>query len=101
VLRRPIESTQYASGDYQGRLAERGIVCSMSRRGDCWDNAVVESFFATLKRELVRKQRWATRASLVRALAHYLDGWYNRDRRHSSLDYLSPLAYEQQLMRAA
>ncbi|MGH9615057.1 MAG: IS3 family transposase [Bryobacteraceae bacterium] len=91
----------YASGDYRARLAERGIVCSMSRRGDCWDNAVVESFFATLKRECIRPHRWPTRASLLRALARYLDGWYNRERRHSSLDYLSPMVYEQQLMRAA
>ena len=90
-----------ASGDYQARLAAGEIVCSMSRRGDCWDNAVVERFFATLKRECVRKQRWPTRASLLRGLARYLDGWYHRERRHSSLDYVSPIAYEQQLMRAA
>jgi transposase InsO family protein len=101
LLHHSDRGSQYASGDYQGRLAARGIVCSMSRRGDCWDNAVVESFFATVKRELVRKQRWPTRASLLRALAQYLDGWYNRERLHSSLGYRSPLVYEQQLMRAA
>ena len=101
LLHHSDRGSAYASGDYRTRLADRGIGCSMSRRGDCWDNAVVESFFATLKRECVRKQRWATRASLLRALARYLDGWYNRERRHSSLDYVSPMVYEQQLMRAA
>jgi putative transposase len=101
LLHHSDRGSTYASGDYQARLAARGLVCSMSRRGDCWDNAVVESFFATLKRECVRKHRWPTRASLLRALARYVDGWYNRERRHSSLDYVSPMAYEQQLMRAA
>src|SRR5437867_5845138 len=63
LLRGPVESTQYASGDYQRMLAQHGIVCSMSRRGDCWDNAVAESFFATLKVELVHNAAWATRAA--------------------------------------
>jgi putative transposase len=109
AIRQPLEGllhhsdrgSPYASGDYQARLAARGITCSMSRRGDRWDNAVVESFFATLKRECVRKARWPTRASLLRALARYIEEWYNRERRHSSLDYLSPMRYEQQLTRAA
>ena len=101
MLQRPVESEQYASGDYQALLAQRGIVCSMSRRGNCWDNAVVESFFATLKRELVQQERWPTRAQATHALAEYIDGWYNRARRHSSLGYLSPLDYELQLERAA
>ena len=91
---------QYASADYQARLAAHGIVCSMSRRGDCWDNAVVESFFATLKRELVHQERWATRAEAAVAIAAYL-GWYNVERRHSALEYLSPAAYEARLMSAA
>lgn len=85
----------------QGLLADRGIVCSMSRRGDCWDNAVVESFFATLKRELVHQTSWATRQAATGALAEYIEGWYNRARRHSSLGYVSPLQYEEQLVRAA
>jgi transposase InsO family protein len=101
LLHHSDRGSTYASGDYQARLAARGLVCSMSRRGDCWDNAVVESFFATLKRELVRTHHWPTQASLVRALAQYLDGWYNRERRHSSLDYVSPIVYEQQLSQAA
>ena len=93
--------SQYASADYQAILAARGIVCSMSRRGNCWDNAVVESFFATLKRELLDRQRWVTRAEVERALGGYLDNWFNFQRRHSSLGYLSPAAYEQQMARAA
>lgn len=101
LLHHSDRGSQYASAGYQARLAAQGITCSMSRRGDCWDNAVVESFFATVKRELVGKQRWASRASLLRGLAHYLDEWYNRERRHSSLGYVSPMVYEQQLTRAA
>lgn len=92
---------EYTSGDYQARLTAAGIVCSMSRRGDCWDNAVAESFFATLKRELVHTERWATRAEATQALAQYLDGWYNVHRRHSTLGYLSPVAYEPRLRSAA
>ena len=101
LLHHSDRGSQYASGDYQALLAQRGIVCSMSRRGNCWDNAVVESFFATLKRELVQQERWPTRAQATHALAEYIDGWYNRARRHSSLGYLSPLDYELQLERAA
>jgi len=92
---------EYTSGEYQARLAAQGIVCSMSRRGDCWDNAVVESFFATLKRELVYRERWTTRAEAQGALAAYLNGWYNVHRRHSTLGYLSPAAYEARLLSAA
>lgn len=83
----------YASADYQARLTARGIVCSMSRRGNCWDNAVVESFFATCKRELVQREHWATRADAQVAVAEYLT-WYNQDRRHSTLGHRSPAAYE-------
>jgi len=73
----------------------------MSLRGDCWDNAVVESFFATLKRELAYRERWTTRVEAQRALAAYLDGWYNVHRRHSTLGYLSPGPYEARLLSAA
>lgn len=100
LLHHSDRGSQYASTAYQTLLAERGIVGSMSRRGDCWDNAVVESFFATLKRELLSRGSWGTRPAATRALADYIDGWYNRERRHSSLGYLSPIAYEQQLKRA-
>jgi transposase InsO family protein len=88
---------QYASAPYQARLQAHGIVPSMSRVGNCWDNAVAESFFATLKRELVRSARWATRAEAHHALTRFIDQWYNHQRRHSALGFLSPIAYERQL----
>jgi transposase InsO family protein len=69
------------------------MIASMSRAGDCWDNAVAESFFATLKSELVSDATWATRAEAQRALFRYIEMWYNR-RRHSSLGYLSPADFE-------
>ena len=80
---------QYASADYQRLLARHGIVPSMSRRGDCWDNAVVESFFSTLKHELDTR-RWPTEAAATTALATYIDGFYNPVRLHSTLDYQPP-----------
>jgi len=89
--------SQYAAGDYQALLAASGLACSMSRPGDCWDNAVVESFFATLKRELVDDAAWATRDDARTAVFEYIEVWYNRERRHSSLGYVSPAAYERQL----
>lgn len=86
--------SQYASGDYQRLLATNGIVGSMSRRGDCWDNAVAESFFASLKLELVYQVQWRTRAEARTAIFEYLEYFYNRRRRHSSLGYLSPVEFE-------
>jgi len=72
------------------------MVCSMSRRGDCWDNVVAESFFATLKVELVHDAAWSTRAAARTELFDYLELFYNGQRRHSTLGYLSPRAFEQQ-----
>ena len=77
-------------------LADAGIVCSMSRRGNCWDNAVAESFFATLKVELVHDATWETRATARTELFEYIEVFYNGQRRHSSLGYLSPRAFERQ-----
>ena len=85
---------QYASADYQSALAERGIRCSMSRKGNCWDNAVAESFFGTLKTELVHETAYATRAQARASIFEYLEVFYNRRRRHSSLEYLCPVDYE-------
>lgn len=85
---------QYASHDYRRRLAANGIVCSMSRKGDCWDNAVAESFFATLKGEMVDRADFATRAQATNALFDYIDVFYNRRRRHSSLGYATPTEFE-------
>lgn len=96
LLHHSDRGSQYASGDYQAVLAEHGIVCSMSRRGNCWDNAVAESFFATLKVELVHDAAWATRAVARAELFEYIEVFYNGQRRHSSLGYLSPRAFERQ-----
>jgi putative transposase len=85
---------QYASADYQAALSERGIRCSMSRKGNCWDNAVAESFFATLKKELVNEANYETRAEARTSVFEYLEVFYNRRRRHSSLGYVSPLSFE-------
>ena len=85
--------SQYASDHYQRMLAGEGIVCSMSGVGQCWDNAPVESFFGSLKREL-GVEAFATRDQARAALSDYLEAFYNRVRRHSSLGFVSPAEYE-------
>jgi putative transposase len=87
--------SQYASGHYQRLLGRHGITCSMSRRGDCWDNAPMESFFASLKKELVHQENYPTRAEARASVFEYIEVFYNRVRRHSALGYLSPVEYEQ------
>lgn len=94
VLHHTDRGSQYAADDYRALLTTHGMTCSMSRVGDCWDNAVSESFFATLKRELLPNVMWATREEARTAVFEYIEVWYNRQRRHSSLGYLSPVAYE-------
>jgi transposase InsO family protein len=86
---------QYTSYDYQTRLAGLDMICSMSGKGNCYDNAVAESFWATLKRELVDDRKWETRAELNTALFEYIEIFYNRDRLHSTLDYCTPDEYDQ------
>jgi putative transposase len=93
--------SQYASGNYRRLLAANRVVCSMSRRGDCWDNAVAESFFSTLKLELVYESEWATRSQARTAIFEYLEVFYNGERRHSSLGYLSPVAFERHRQQEA
>jgi transposase InsO family protein len=103
-IRRPDEGlvhhsdrgSQYASEVYRRELAACGIVCSMSRVGDCWDNAVAESFFATLKTELIHRRPWPTKLEARTAIHDYIGAFYNPNRRHSSLGYLSPMDYERQ-----
>jgi transposase InsO family protein len=85
---------QYTSRDYRELADKNGVRLSLGRKGECWDNAVAESFFATLKRELIDRQSWPTRAGLQRAIFSYIEGWYNTRRLHSSLGYLSPAQYE-------
>jgi transposase InsO family protein len=86
--------SQYTSGDYRDMLRDHGIECSMSGRGECYDNAVAESFFATLKRELIYRRSWPTREDAASAIHEYIEVFYNRERRHSRLDYKSPAEYE-------
>lgn len=86
--------SQYASGDYQALLAQHGLVCSMSRKGDCYDNAAIESFFHTLKTEQVHHQDYETRAAARAELFDYIEVFYNRQRRHSYLGYRSPAEFE-------
>lgn len=85
---------QYTSDDYQRMLREHGITCSMSGRGECYDNAVVESFFGTLKQELIYRRAWATRREAASSIHEYIEVFYNRRRRHSHLGYVSPEQYE-------
>jgi len=92
LLHHSDRGVQYCCRDYRQRLEEAGLVASMSRRGDCWDNAMIESFFKTLKVELGR--RFRTRAEAHRELFDYIERFYNTRRLHSSLGYLSPAEYE-------
>jgi transposase InsO family protein len=85
---------QYTSAEFRGLLAGHGLVQSLSRPGQCWDNAVAESFFATLKEELLYRGVWPTRAAARRAIFEYVEVFYNRQRMHSTLGYLTPVAYE-------
>jgi putative transposase len=90
---------QYAATAYRELLAAHGAVSSMSRRGNCWDNAVAESFFATLKTELVHRVTWPTRAAARADLERFINVWYNHQRRHAALGYRSPVDYERTLAR--
>jgi len=84
----------YASDAYRAALAARGIVQSMSRTGDCWDNAVAESFFASLRAELVDDERYPSQLAAETSIGEYIDGFYNVERLHSHLDYVSPIEFE-------
>lgn len=96
VVHHSDRGSQYASGAYQALLDRHGIRCSMSRKGDCWDNAVVESFFATLKVELIHEAVFVDREQARREIFEYIELFYNRWRRHSYLGYVSPVDYENQ-----
>jgi putative transposase len=86
--------TTYASGEYQDVLARHGLVCSMSRKGDCWDNAVVESFFSTLDVECAEQRPFSTRNAARREVSDYILSFYNPTRLHSTLGYRSPMEFE-------
>ena len=94
LLHHSDRGVQYACGDYRAALAAHGVTCSMSRTGDCWDNAAIESFWATLKRELVDGQDYATYAQAKASIFEYVEVFYNRTRRHSALGYVSPEQFE-------
>lgn len=99
VLHHSDRGSQYASAEYRALLSAHGLDASMSRCGDCWDNAVTESFFATFKVELVYEADWATREEARRGIFEFIEVWYNRERRHSALGYLTPQEYEERLQK--
>ena len=94
MLRQTIEFAQYASDAFQARLRTAGIQCSMSRRANCWDNAVAESFFSTLKTELVHDVIFTTKASATSTIAEWIEVFYNGQRRHSTLGHVAPAVFE-------
>jgi putative transposase len=101
VLHHSDQGIQYASDAYQQVLRDHGMVCSMSRRGNCWDNAVVESFFATLKTELIDGRSWTTRTAARAAIGEYIELFYNAQRLHSSLGYRAPNDFEKEFTSTA
>ena len=101
LLHHSDRGSQYVATDYRDLMTTHQLVPSMSRRGNCYDNAVAESFFATLRWELLERQQWSTRAAARTAVFEYIEIWYNRQRRHSTLGYQSPWHFEQRLRVAA
>ncbi len=95
LLHHSDRGSQYASEAYRELLLRNGIACSMSRKGNCWDNAVMESFFATLKKELIHHERYETRSAARASIFEYIEVFYNRQRLHSTLGYQSPEHFEQ------
>ena len=96
VLHHSDRGCQYASNDYRQQLENHGLLSSMSRRGNCWDNAVAESFFSTLKLELVYRSSWTTRAEARADVHEYIEVFYNRRRKHSTIGYKTPVQAEQE-----
>lgn len=96
VLFHSDRGSQYCSHDYQNRLKHYGLTCSMSRKGNCWDNAVAESFFHSIKTELIYHERYATRENAKQSIFHYIEVYYNKLRRHSTIGSLAPESFENQ-----
>jgi putative transposase len=94
------QGSQYTSEQFQDLLAQHGIICSMSRRGDCWDNAAMESFFSTLKIERTNRKAYRTRDEAKADVFDYIERFYNPRRPHSTLGYLSPMEFEKQTLSA-
>ena len=96
MLRRPVESAQYTSEQFQRLMAENGVTCSMSRSGNVWDNAAMESFFSSLKTERIARKTYRSRNQARADVFDYIERFYNPTRRHSTLGYLSPMDFEKQ-----
>jgi putative transposase len=96
VLQRPVESAQYTSEQFQRLMADNGVTCSMSRSGNVWDNAAMESFFSSLKTERIARKIYRTRNQARAEVFDYIERFYNPTRRHSTLGYLSPIDFEKQ-----
>ena len=99
LLRRPVESATYASADYRAALRQYGMTCSMSRKGNCWDNAPMESWFHTLKVESVHDQIFATRKDAMAVIFEYMEVFYNRQRICSAIGGFTPTEFEAQQLR--
>ena len=99
MLRGSLEPGQYTSAAYRDVLEAHGLRHRVGQPGTCWDNAVAESFFATFKNELIYVNVWPTRQSARTAILTFIEGWYNRFRLHSTLDYTSPHTYEEEYYR--
>ena len=100
VLHHSDRGSQYASHDYQEKLREYGMVGSMSRKGNCFDNACIESFHSIIKRELIYLEKFKTREQAIRRIFEYIEVWYNRERIHSSIGYLSPVEFERRYFQS-
>ena len=94
VLRQPVESAQYTAEPFQKLMVENGVTCSMSRSGNVWDNAVMESFFSSLKTERVARKVYRTRDQARADVFDYIERFYNPTRRHSTIGYVSPMDFE-------
>lgn len=101
LLHHSDRGSQYTGADYQTLLSKHGLQCSMSRKGNCWDNAVIESFFGTLKCELIAFEHYRTRQQARQSIFEYIEVFYNRYRRHSAIGYVSPAEFEQRHEAAA
>lgn len=100
MLHHSDRGSQYASHDYQDKLREYEMSGSMSRKGNCFDNACIESFHSVLKRELVYLEKFETREQAKKRIFEYIEVWYNRERIHSSTAYMSPVEYERRYFQA-
>jgi putative transposase len=97
VLRRPLESAQYTSEQFQRLMTDNGVDCSMSRSGNVWDNAAMESFFSSLKTERIGRKVYRTRDAARADVFDYIERFYNTIRRHSTIGYLSPVEFERKV----